>query len=298
MPVVFNEKEFLRLTPKQQIMLIEKYPAFILRLPKELKKFDSLDEKSYLYILKKVALSKDGFLFLRFEEKGLSVNESLANIALLSYPGLIKELEFEPFLTEENVKKAILQNPALIAYIPTSLLDSKMYRFCNTVLRKYIREDENNFRRLPPEVRSFSYSVTNAYTKNVPTNVLELQSEAATQNGGKMMYKVVRREPDLLLAFPPEIWRRNLVATAVTIKPEIFLELPEEYREDVLIQFRTYKSLYENGKGARIDQYFNAKEMDRAHTKLMALYKRQRRQMNEETVVDAVEEIKKEPLNE
>ncbi len=292
MPIVFNEGEFLHLTPQQQVKIIEKYPAFILRLPKALKKFDSLDPKSYLYLLKQTALAKDGYLFIHFEEKGLSVDEKLANIALLSYPELIKESDFEPFLTEENVKKVILQNPALIAYIPSSLLDAKMYRFCNTVLRKYIREDEANFRRLPPEVRSFSFSVTNAYSKNVPTNVLELQREAATQNGGKMMYKVVRREPDLLLAFPPEIWRKNLVATAVTIKPEIYLELPEEYREDVLIQFRTYKSLFENGKGAKIDQYFNAKEMDRAHTKLMALYKRQLRQKHEDEEIDVVKEMK------
>lgn len=292
MPVIFNEREFLQLTPHQQVVIIKMYPAFILRLPKALKKFDSLDPESYLYHLKKTALMQDGYLFIHFEEKGLSVDEKLANIALLSYPELIKEPDFEPYLTEENVKKVILQNPALIAYIPTSLLNDKMYRFCNTVLRKYIREDEANFRRLPPEVRSFSYSVTNAYSKNVPTNVLELQREAATQNGGKMMYKVVRREPDLLLAFPPEIWRRNLVATAVSIKPEIYLELPEEFREDVLIQFRTYKALQENGKSALIDQYFTPKEMDRAHTKLMALYKRQRSQAHENEEFDIVKEMK------
>ncbi len=293
MPVVFDDKKFMALTPHKQREVIAKYPAYILRLPKLLKNNDSLNEESYVYDLKKLALAKDGFLFVHFEKNGLSVNESLANIALVSYPEIIKEQAVYPYLTEENIKKAVIKNPALVASIPNEFMTNSMYKFCNRVLRNYIREDEANFRLLPPEVRSFSFSVTNAYTRNVPTNVLELQQEAATQNGGKMMYKIVRREPKLLLAFAPEIWKRNLVATAVTIMPEIYKELPEEYRGDQLIQFRTYKALQETGKSAYIDQYFTVKEMDRAHTKLMALYKRQSKLRAEEETIDAIDEIAK-----
>lgn len=293
MPVVFDDKKFMALTPHKQREVIAKYPAYILRLPKLLKQNDSLSEDSYVYELKKVALAKDGFLFVHFEKNGLSVNEKLANIALIAYPELIKEEAVYPYLTEENIKKAVLRKPELVASIPNEFMTQNMYKFCNRVLRNYIREDEANFRLLPPEVRSFSFSVTNAYTKNVPTNVLELQQEAATQNGGKMMYKIVRREPGLLLAFAPEVWRRNLVATAVTIMPEIYKELPEEFKQDQLIQFRTYKALQETGKAPFIDQYFTAKEMDRAHTKLMALYKRQRRLKCDEETIDAIDEIAK-----
>lgn len=291
MPVVFNDNKFMALTPHKQREVIQKYPAYILRLPKLLKQNDSLSEDSYVYELKKIALARDGFLFVHFEKNGLSVNESLANIALISYPELIKEEAVYPYLTEENIKKAVLRKPELVASIPNEFMTNSMYKFCNRVLRNYIREDEANFRLLPPEVRSFSFSVTNAYTRNVPTNVLELQQEASTQNGGKMMYKIVRREPNLLLAFAPEVWKRNLVATAVTIMPEIYKELPAEFKEDQLIQFRTYKALQETGKSAYIDQYFSAKEMDRAHKKLMALYKRQRKLKQEEQTIDAVEEI-------
>ena len=109
MPVVFNDEKFMALTPHKQREVIEKYPAYILRLPKLLKQNDSLSEDSYVNALKKIALAKDGFLFVHFEKNGLSVDEKLANIALISYPDLIKEEAVYPYLTEVNIKKAIIE---------------------------------------------------------------------------------------------------------------------------------------------------------------------------------------------
>ena len=97
-----------------------------------------IEALNYLYELKKVALAKDGFLFVHFEKNGLRVNENLANIALISYPDLIKEEAVFPYLTEENIKKAVLRKPELVASIPNEFMTQNMYKFCNRVLRNYI----------------------------------------------------------------------------------------------------------------------------------------------------------------
>jgi len=267
----FSLDSFDKLTDEQKIEAVKNNPEIILRIARKYKDQDSLDPKSLMYKLKMTAISQPrfGFLLNSFETVGLSFNDRMVFEAIKTYPNLMREID-QKYLTTKNIHLAIKLRPALISYIPDEFMDGNMYQYCNKVLRLYVKKDEERFLSLPETIKSTRYSACNAFTNSSPSRALSFTKEQLKLNGGKIMYKIVRKEPNIILCMMPELLRKNLVLTAVTISPTIYEELPDNFKQDKTVIYRTYRSLkFENNKD-KIDEYFDENEQKKAEAKVKA----------------------------
>lgn len=267
----FSLNSFDKLTEEEKIEAVKNNPEIILRLARTYKNQDSLNPNSLMYKLKMTAISQPrfGFLLNSFESVGLTFNDKMVLKAISTYPNLMREID-KKYLTKKNIHLAIKLRPALICYIPDEFMDGNMYQYCNKVLRLHVRRDEERFLSLPETIKSTRYSACNAFTNSSPSRALSFTKEQLNLNGGKIMYKIVRKEPNIILCMMPELLRKNLVLTAVTISPTIYEELPDDFKKDQTVIYRTYRSLKFEHNQEKIDEYFDATQQKKAEAKVKA----------------------------
>ena len=262
-------EEFDVLDDEGKISYISQYPEKILLFDRNIVK--QLEQKKFsadgvlFRKLKVAAIRNCGELILVFEENGFSVDGLLIRYAFISEPSICKYCKKEWF-TPANIRTVLKADVNNFVYIPKEWfytengIAKKLIKSFQRILRRAILGDPTRYRHLPLEIIYGNYSAftcANAYTdEDREFNALKINEEIWETNGGKLMFKIARKNLDIALKMLNETERETLAVAMLHKDVNIYKKFPESLRENPRVKIKLYTILKDNNLSHLIDDFY------------------------------------------
>lgn len=268
--MIHLNNEFDLLEENEKIEYIRKYPERILLIDiddvKSIEKGGNLKDLVLLNKLKTVAIQNCGELILYFEENGFSINNALIKKAFKSAPYIGKYCD-KSWLTEKNLHYMIRDDLNNYDYIPSEWLDNespkskRMIKYLQKNIRARILENPAKYKDLPSTLttkKHSNFTSLNAYTDgNMEYNVLKVHPNIWESNGGKILFKIARKNVDLALKLLSITQRRTLAIALLDININAYDKFPESLKFQKKVRLKLYSILRGKNDINGIDKYFN-----------------------------------------
>ena len=219
------------------------------------------------------------------------------DLAFKQNPDLIRNVE-EYELTPKRISIAIRHNVNNINYVPEdwfnydSSVNKGNLRVAQKSIRKTVLKDEKVYRYLSPRIvngKYSAYTALNAYSNNNEFNTLKVNPDIWESNGGKIMFKIMRKNMDIGMKILDETWRKTLAIAILDKDPSMFENFPAIIKWDKKVRSKLYRVLRDKNS-EKVRKYFNEEEIPtfeknyQANKKRIETNKKKREESNQQSI--------------